>query len=392
MQIKCPRCNNTQNYKIRDPDKIPLRPKTQCKHCRCWIYINKELINNKKLTKKIGQRKNVRPKIKNLEKTKTFLVNTKILKMLDEGLYAKQIADMTNFSNKILSQTINGLKRKNLIKQVNKKPKIPKFYQLTTKGQLTLKKDFSLNDQKKEEIEKKEIELKPCGIDKCRVHAVRFKNDLIQRASWLYKIKTRGIVRGLRVKKINLKNWSKFIIYFNNSDFNGIEKIEINTQTIVYNFKLNKSEQYVYQNESLKNYLNDKINDCKRARTFLQQKGFSIDNKDPEPCGGPHYGFESHGDPTSLGSLGQYLNFSVNSDSVDDSSNNGGEEETTDQVKAQSVLDIPRSISEMKNSIVEMATQMKTMADAITTMVQSLNPSPKTNLDNHNQNNRGLFI
>jgi len=25
-------------------------------------------------------------------------------------------------------------------------------------------------------------------------------------------------------------------------------------------------------------------------------------------------------------------------------------------------------------------------------MVQSLNPSPKTNLDNHNQNNRGLFI
>ena len=50
MKIACKHCGNAQEYSLRN-GKIPNRPKTQCKKCKKWIYINKEdLVKN--LTKK----------------------------------------------------------------------------------------------------------------------------------------------------------------------------------------------------------------------------------------------------------------------------------------------------------------------------------------------------
>ena len=49
MEIICKNCGNKQEYKLRNK-KIPIRPKTQCKNCQKWIYIDSSL-----LTKNVDQ-------------------------------------------------------------------------------------------------------------------------------------------------------------------------------------------------------------------------------------------------------------------------------------------------------------------------------------------------
>ena len=43
LEIICKNCGNKQEYKLRN-NKIPNRPKTQCKECQKWIYINRSLL------------------------------------------------------------------------------------------------------------------------------------------------------------------------------------------------------------------------------------------------------------------------------------------------------------------------------------------------------------
>ena len=50
MEIACKHCGNAQEYSLRN-GKVPNRPKTQCKKCKKWIYINKEILV-KYMTKK----------------------------------------------------------------------------------------------------------------------------------------------------------------------------------------------------------------------------------------------------------------------------------------------------------------------------------------------------
>ncbi|KKM76738.1 hypothetical protein LCGC14_1377190, partial [marine sediment metagenome] len=53
MKIQCSGCNNEQDYNLRNPAKIPKRPKTQCANpdCEKWIYVNRD-----QLVKKFGQK------------------------------------------------------------------------------------------------------------------------------------------------------------------------------------------------------------------------------------------------------------------------------------------------------------------------------------------------
>ena len=43
IEIECKHCGNKQEYQMRG-NKIPKRPKTTCKNCDKWIYINRSLL------------------------------------------------------------------------------------------------------------------------------------------------------------------------------------------------------------------------------------------------------------------------------------------------------------------------------------------------------------
>lgn len=299
-----------------------------------------------------------------------------ILKLLDQGLYAQEIVQKGLFSAKKLSRIINSFKERGFIKQTKR---YPKTYESTNLGKLILEQG-DLKQKRIQEYIKKE-KIRPNWLKKIRVHKLRFKNKLIHKPSWLHGVRNVEMRNGFIVKRVELKNWTKFLLTFNYQDFDGLEKIEVCNDVIIYNFNRIIDDQYVSSKESLEKYINTRIEDCKKARAFIQQRGFEIDNNEPEFCQKPHFAIETYGDPGALGSLGQYLNISVKTPNeireFNDSPKTGGEEETDDIEKAKSYLDMPNElenikteISELKEAMREMANGIKEMANAITTLVK----------------------
>jgi DNA-binding MarR family transcriptional regulator len=318
--------------------------------------------------------KKCREKIAHCGKSVEELPILKILKYLDQGFYAQEIARKGLLSAKKLSRIINSIKKRGLITQTHA---FPKFYQLTKIGKVFL--DRGEISEKPLQNEINERENLPDWVNQIRIHKLRFKDKLISKPSWLYRIKKEGYYSGLYVKRIELTNWTKFIIIFNYQDFNGLEKIEVCNKVIIYNFNRKRFGQFVNSKESLINYIGARINDCKKARILLEQSGFEIDSRDPIFCQNPHFAIASKGDPIAIGSLGQDLILTVKKHSeireVDDSPKDGGEEETDDIERAKSYFDVPdevtrikNEISEMKNAIKEIASGFKTMAKAFKLM------------------------
>ncbi len=273
-----------------------------------------------------------------------------ILKLLDQGLYAQEIVQKISLSQKKLSRIINSFKERGLILQTKR---YPKLYQSTNLGKIILEQ----GDLKQKRIQEyiKEEKTKPSWLKEIRVHKLRFKNKLIHKPSWLNRVRNVEMRNGFSVKRIELKNWTKFLLTFNYQDFDGLEKIEVCNNVIIYNFNRIRDEQYVSSNESLENYFNARIEDCKKARAFIQQRGFEIDNNEPEFCQKPDYAIETHGDPRAFGSLGQYMNISIKTSNeirkADDSPKNGGEEETNDIEKVKSYFDMPNELEDMNNKL-----------------------------------------
>jgi len=309
-----------------------------------------------------------------------------VLKYLDQGLYAQEIARKGLLSAKKLSRIINSMKKRGLITQIHA---FPKFYRCTIMGKAFLDRG---------EIPEKQLQNKtnerrnlPDWVNQIRVHKLRFKDKLISKPTWLHRIKKEGYYSGLRVKRIELTNWTKFIVIFNYQDFNGLEKLEVCNNVIIYNFNRKESTQFVDSKESLINYIEARINDCKKARVLMEQSGFEIDHQDPIFCQNPHFAIESKGDPNAIGSLGQDLILTVKTHSevreIDDSPKTGGEEETDSIEKAKSYFDIPDeitsikdTISEMKDAIKEISSGFKTIAEAFKLMTNQPDKTvPSTN-------------
>ncbi len=330
--------------------------------------------------------KKCREKIAHCGKSVEELPILKILKYLDQGLYAQEIARKGLLSAKKLSRIINSMKKRGLITQIHA---FPKFYQLTKIGKVFLDRGEIPEKQLQKEINEREN--LPDWVNQIRVHKLRFKDKLISKPSWLYRIKKEGYYSGLYVKRIELTNWTKFIIILNYQDFNGLEKIEVCNKVIIYNFNRKKFTQFVDSKESLINYIGDRINDCKKARILLEQSGFEIDHQDPIFCQNPHFAITSKGDPNALGSLGQDLLMTVKTHKetreVDDSPKDGGEEETDNIERAKSYFDIPDeitnikdTISEMKDAIKEISSGFKTIAEAFKSMTNQPDKTvPNTN-------------
>ena len=97
IKIICKHCKNEQEYTLRNPNKIPSRPKTQCSNpdCEKWIYIDRDL-----LVKKFGQ--------KDMTKNDQKIDQTKPLKLDSKPKNSQK--------SRIQSQT-------NLTKSIDQRPK-----------------------------------------------------------------------------------------------------------------------------------------------------------------------------------------------------------------------------------------------------------------------------
>lgn len=314
--------------------------------------------------------------------------NIELLKLLEQGLYAQEIVRKSLFSARKLSQTINSFKSRKLIEQIQA---FPKRYKLTNLGKLILAQgDLSQRRISEYITDKRKLSK---WIDQLRVHKLRFKNKLIQKPSWLYHVRNEEQRNGLTIKRIELNNWTKFLLIFNYQDFNGLEKIEVCNKTIIYNFNQKIQEQYVSTKEDLEKYLVARIEDCKRARKFIQQKGFVIDNADPIFCQKPHFALETQGHPKAIGSLGPYLNITIKTPTeireFDDSPGKGeGEEETDDIEKAKAMFDVPQQIenlnekiSNLESAIIGMANGIKEMAKTFSSLAKQPEKSIEVKTD-----------
>ena len=310
-----------------------------------------------------------------------------ILEKLDKGLYAQEIARTTSYKIGRLSKIINSLKHQGYITMIQP---YPKLYQLTKMGRLFLANGEPEVIQIQNEI--KEREDQPDLLKTLRVHKLRFKNELYRKPSWLFRFTREGRYNGIRVKVVNMKNWVKHILEFHYNDFNGLEKIEVCNNVIIYNFNRIKEEQYVKSKESLQNYLQDRIQDCKNARDFLQQKGFEIDPRKPEFCQKPHFAIETHGTPGTLGALGQYMNITIKTPEevreVDDSPKTDGEEETDNEKKAVAIFDIPQQLEDLKKENQELKNSIKELTQSITNLVNGNELDNKTPTQD---NSGGMF-
>ena len=307
-----------------------------------------------------------------------------ILEKLDQGLYAQEIFRTTSYKIGRLSKIINSLKLQGYITMIQA---YPKLYQLTKLGKLFLANGEPEVIQVQNEI--KEKNCRPDLLKKLRVHKLRFKNKLYRKPSWLYKFQHEGRYNGIKIKVVNMKNWVKHILEFHYNDFNGLEKIEVCNSVIIYNFNRIKEEQYKESKESLQNYLQDRIQDCKEARTFLVRKGFEIDPRDPEFCQKPHFAVETFGTPGMLGSLGQYMNITMKTleevREIDDSPDTDGEEETDNMEKAVAIFDIPQQLEDLKKDNQELRNNIKELTRTLTNLANG------NRLDNriHTKDNSG---
>lgn len=382
IEIKCKRCGNTQEYTPRNPHKIPKYPHTQCANpdCNRNIAIKRSKLINSINFQKIPKWKNVRKKFPNGKNVR----NLEILKLLDQGLYAQEISQKISLSAKNLSRIINSFEERGLIIQIQPYPKI---YKLSKWGRSILAQG-DLAQKRIEEYIPEEEDL-PKGIFHIRVHKLRFKSKLIQKPAWISSIRSAQIEQqrsGLTIRKVELKNWNKYIIFFNYQDFHGLEKVEVCNNVIIYNFNRKKEEQFVFTKKELEDYLKERISDCKNARSFLTNRGFAIDINDPEFCQPPHFAVLSNGNPNTLGSLGKQLLLTVKTPSetreVDDSpKTEEGEEETDNLEKAKSYLDMPNKLEAIKTEISELKTAMVEMArgikEGIKSVVDAFKGSPK---------------
>ena len=120
ITIQCSGCNNEQEYSLRNPNKIPKRPKTQCSNSECekWIYIDRDQLVKKfgqnSLTKNDQKKDHIKPlkpsnlitKPKKLEKTE---INSqkKLTKTVDQR---PTIYDQIPISQNNISTNINFVK------------------------------------------------------------------------------------------------------------------------------------------------------------------------------------------------------------------------------------------------------------------------------------------
>jgi len=126
-------------------------------------------------------------------------------------------------------------------------------------------------------------------LGKYEIHNLSFRLPLDSIPNWLnkyipikqndsYKVKTKIINNEeIKFKPIILNNWPrpKYYVYINKADFGGIESVEINMYSIVFNFKRDQNRLFSSSSE-ITNYFKNRINDVRKCRDYFNSIGFEI--------------------------------------------------------------------------------------------------------------------
>ncbi|MFW9872672.1 MAG: hypothetical protein ACFFG0_06175 [Candidatus Thorarchaeota archaeon] len=357
MDVTCKHCRNKQEYHPRNPNKIPKYPHKKCTNCGKNIAIKRTKLINFNHSHKFPFLKFLRKNSHNMR----IMKNLKILELLGQGFCAQEIAQKYSLSTSFLSRIIKSFKKRKLIEEIQS---YPKRYKLSYSATLILAQGDLSQTRISEFISDKRILQET--LPPVRVHSDRFKNRLYQKPSWLFRIQNKGITHGLVIKRVKMKNWDKFVILFNYQDFKGLDNIEVCNNVIIYNFKRNLGDQLVFSKEQLDQHISNLTENCKKARAFLQEKGFTIGQEEPARCQKPHYAINTE-DPEHIGQLGRDFLITIKTPNesliIDDSPDIDGEEEIDNIKKVKSYFDMPDKIEEIETNFLKMEDKVNRMTD-----------------------------
>ena len=254
------------------------------------------------------------------------------------------------------------------------------------------------------DIEKKLKIKSPTNQDqdliKIRIHKLRYYQGLINNPLYRQPIPYDRLVKvgKLTVKKIRMKNWDQFFIYFSYPRFRGLENIQITTQKVIYNFNRRKADQIVYRPEDIDRYEQERINDCEQARLFLEANGFETTGSIKELQKSKHYAVPSigKGHIAEKGRIVETIvSFADGEQHIIDESDDA-EEETNDKNKARSYLAIPDKIDNLDTRMSSIEQAFEKMTNTLTNLIQVLTPGSSENSNLVQKNNDGgngsLFI
>lgn len=364
---------------------------------------------------KIDQKKNCRPKTAKVTK---LIGQAQILVELEKGKYASQIAKSFSFSRTEVYKAIKKFKHLGYIKRkMVSLPYNSKIYEITEKGRYFLNTislpsigQFGHTSEKKIENIIEDKKIRPNKIRKISIHKLRFKQELINKPSWLYQINaTNSQYRGFVVKRIHMNNWDKFILYHKDTDkdtFGGIHNIEVCNNYVIYNFRRSREDSVVSTVKGLQNFLDERIADCKQIKILLESKGFQIGPRDPVPAQKHHFVIETD-DGFHTKEIGKYVELHIkNKDTgatliFDDSDpEGGGEMEVDEQEDAETILDEAKNIQEIKDDVDDIKGEVKGLKEqiselvsAIGTLVKAIKPEqPQQTIERRPPSGGGQYI
>ena len=358
-------CGKIIFYKPRNLKNIPKRPKTQCSHCKKWIYfkrhdvitfatemINFDLTNSDQLMTNFDQftTESERPERKSAN-TKDSIDRNQVESIFSHDQFQKN----DQFSTKT--------------------------DQFTTEAEKPERK--SANSKSRKKI--------PFEIESISIHKNRFGQDLITKGNWLYglpynRIKKRGKIaywssyKGYDVRKAPMNNWDRYIIYIRDYDkYSGLANIEIDNNVVIYNFI--KKRDIIKTGEELLANLDNLVVNCLKVKEEVLENdlGFKIGSRTPYRVQKPDIVIESDTNniQADLGKLGKYFEIIFNIPGqplikADDSDKEDGHIELeameTDIIAS---LDRDKNIDQIRKDVDQIKKDMSGLNNTINQMTQS---------------------
>jgi len=397
IPIECKHCKTRRGYKKqkytpKDIKNIPKKPTAKCKLCNKYITINRNYIIdyiNKQIKKSRGS-----------SQTQTSLIDQdyqlkqEILKFFsrtDITFHGLKISQHLNIHYSIIYKHINWLKDNGYINQTSS---YPNFYQLTSQGKFYMK--YGITDLKTfKQIQNKEQDdriNKYLGIIKEYIHNLSFRLPLDSIPNWLLSFKpikkTDGKYKSYSkilnnkkyfFKPIILNNWPrpKYYAYIDKTQFGGLDTLEINLDSVAFNFNRERKDCLVSSASGFINYFKDRENDVKKCKDLLTLMGFKLIGDEPILHKKPHIVIETKNDISSLSGLGKWVNAKIIGSDLEidlDNSPPGergeGEAEIKNVEKGFEIIQIPEKIEDLEDKI-------KDIEDKITSIDQILDNQKK---------------
>ncbi|MGV9198637.1 MAG: hypothetical protein ACOC4M_07335 [Promethearchaeia archaeon] len=298
----------------------------------------------------------------------------RILKLLEHGHYGKKITRKVTLSQHKIYKIIRKYRSAGYIRLINN---YPKLYQLTQTG-----KYYKQYLEKQQNISPEIKTLKKQHKNQIRIHNVKFAQEGGFIPSNLYHLQGHKTLKteykGLKwtvkiIKNESMKNWDYFQVQVPLSMFGGIKEIRLTPNKVIYMFNRGNEDQYVDATlQAIEDYEENRREDCKTAREWLNSQGFSIPAADLNKSGKFHYE-----GPNSCGLLEKFIIKLQNGREVwnDDSFGEGDSAiESDDPEYMVDFVRLPQHVKKNKEEIKD----MKQLFSNLNSNLQKLNSNEQT--------------